>query len=386
MIAVSDLSGSGGAERLFADLLEYVRRERRSSRLTLITATSALARLRVADRLSSSDGVIALPLGDRPGRGYLAMVWMTLRVLAVILRHRFDVVHVCLPSPIYVPLLAVLARLPPVLRPRLTLTVIDCTLAPGLEGQPPADTYEQQVLDAHRLYVRWTRLDAIFSWYRAFADLAVRQPAAAGTGMVRAARYCFTEPARFVPAPRKDNLAVFAGRLSAQKRPVLFVEAVARLRQRHPDLMAGWRFELYGRGDLEAHVRQRIGELGLSDVMSLSHGSDMAPVFARSRLFVSTQKFENFTSLAMLEAMAAGNAIIAEDVGQTREFVRDAENGYLVSSASAEGFADALVRYLERPDDFDRFARASRALTTEVHTVDHFVDDIMAFWADVKGG
>jgi glycosyltransferase involved in cell wall biosynthesis len=381
MVAIGDLSGSGGAERLFSDFHEYQQRHLPSS-VTLITDASSLKRLRAAGRLSSSAGVVTLALGDRPGRGRLRVAWMTVRLLLAILRRRFDVVHVCLPSPIYLPLVAVLTRLPDAIRPRVALTVIDCTLALSLDTPPPIGTYEHQVLDAHRLYARWGRPDAIYSWYQAFLDAASRHHSA-GAALLRAARYCFTETTRFVPAPSKEHLIVFAGRLSEQKRPLMFVDAVAALQRDHPELVAGWRFAIYGKGVLASQVVQRIAAHGLGAVVTLDHAADMAPIFARSRALVSTQAFENFTSLSMLEAMAAGNAVIAEDVGQTREFVHHGQNGFLVSPASASGFAAALAEFLRRPAEHEGMGRASRAIATEVHTVEHFAGDIAAFWADV---
>jgi glycosyltransferase involved in cell wall biosynthesis len=155
------------------------------------------------------------------------------------------------------------------------------------------------------------------------------------------------------------------------------------VRERHAELAAGWRFEMYGAGVLDAQVRQRIADLGLGGVVTLSRAHDLSPVFARSRLFVSTQAFENFTSLSMLEAMAAGNAIVAEDVGQTSEFVRGGENGFLVSPASPDTFADAIAAYMRATDRHDAMAAASRAIATEVHTIEHFAGDIVAFWREV---
>lgn len=147
--------------------------------------------------------------------------------------------------------------------------------------------------------------------------------------------------------------------------------------------MRGWSVSIYGEGVLEAELRARIEDRQLSDCLTLTHAADMAPVFARSRLLVSTQAFENFTSLSMLEAMAAGNAVIAEDIGQTREFVQPGSNGLLVSNADSTGFASALIDYLEHASDHDRMAEASRRLATDVHTIDYFADDITAFGRDV---
>jgi glycosyltransferase involved in cell wall biosynthesis len=130
-------------------------------------------------------------------------------------------------------------------------------------------------------------------------------------------------------------------------------------------------------------VRDRIETHRLGDLLTTTHAADMSPVFARSRLFVSTQAFENFTSLALLEAMAAGNAVIAANVGQTAEFVRHGENGLLTADESAQGFADAMTQYLGHPERHPRMAACSRALATEVHTIEHFAEDIRAFWEGV---
>ncbi len=379
MVAVGDLSGSGGTERQFSDLYDYLI-DRHPRRVAFITAKASLQRLREAGRLCATSDVITLPLGDRPAQGKLGVLWMTTLLLWVTLTRRFDVVHVCSPTPSYVPFAAILTRLPGAIRPRLAITVIDCTLAPHLvSGGRAADLYEQQVIDAHRLYFKWSDLDGVYSWYTAFVDAAASLRLFKKAA-VTAAKYCFTDPQRFQPAAVKENVVLYAGRLSAQKRPLLFVDSVASLRRRYPDLVKGWRFEMYGGGVLEAEVRQRIAEQHLADVIVLSRTLDLSPVFAQTRLFVSTQAFENFTSLAMLEAMAAGNAVIAEDAGQTREFVRDGENGFLVARASADAFADAIAAYLRQPEQHSRMAAASRALTTDVHTIEHFAADITAFW------
>jgi glycosyltransferase involved in cell wall biosynthesis len=345
----------------------------------LLTDQASLQRLRDAGRWHNLDGVVALALGPRPASSRAGILRLTIALLGATLGRGLDVVHICLPTPSYVPYVALLTALPRACRPRVAITVIDCTLAPNLATNAPADLYEQQVMDAHRLYFKWTRLDAVYSWYQSFVDAAKSLRLLPDRTTVTPARHCFTDPARFQPAV-KENVVIFSGRLSTQKRPLLFVDAIASLRRRHAALVAGWRFVMYGGGVLEPEVRARIAEHGLGDVLTLSRAPDLAPVFARTRLFVSTQAFENFTSLAMLEAMAAGNAVIAEDVGQTREFVRPGENGFLVSPASVDGFADAIAEYIRRPELSAPMATVSRAMATKVHTIENFAADITAFW------
>lgn len=383
MLAVGDLSGSGGAERQFADLHRHL-----SSSATddvyLITSRAARSRLRAAGRASTGRRVIALGLGRRPAAGGIATAWATLRLAWTTMWRRFDLVHLCLPTPTYVPYAALTTHLPRAVRPAVTLTVIDCTVAPNLGSGEPRDTYERQVLGAHNLYFRWTRLDGVYTWYTAFADLANRGRLLPASAVVRAARYCFTDPTRFAPAAKQRSI-VWAGRFSAQKRPLLFVDAIAELRARWPSLVEGWRIEMYGAGPLADDLARRIAAHGLGETVAVSRTPDLSPVFGRSRLFVSTQADENFTSLAMLEAMAAGNAVIAEDVGQTSEFVRSGENGRLVGAPTAEAFASAIADYLREPGRHDAMAAASRRLATDVHTIEHFADDIAAFWREAAG-
>jgi len=380
MVAIGDLSGSGGAERQFGDLYQHLDRTS-PGRVALITDAASLQRLREAKRWHDPGAVVALALGPRPAQSRIGIARLTMALLLETVGRGWDVVHICLPTPSYVPYAALITALPRAWRPRIAITVIDCTVAPNLSTNTPADQYEQQVMDAHQLYFKWTQLDGVYSWYQSFVVAATSLRLFSERTTVTPARHCFTDPERFQPHALKENVVIFAGRLSTQKRPLLFVDAVASLRRRRADLVEGWRFEMYGGGVLEPEVRARISEHGLGDVISLTRAPDLAPVFARTRLFVSTQAFENFTSLAMLEAMAAGNAVIAEDVGQTRDFVRHGENGFLVSAASAAAFADAIADYISHPELSMRMAAASRAMTTEVHTIEHFAADITAFWS-----
>jgi glycosyltransferase involved in cell wall biosynthesis len=381
IVAVTDLTGSGGAERLFIDLHQYFGTQP-SVDVSLVTSTDAVAALRAVGRLPSLDRVVALDLGSRATIGAWRVARTTARLLSTIAAKQFDLVHICLPTPSYVPLAATLTRLPRSWRPAVALNVIDCTVATSLDVPPAVGTYERQVLDAHQLYFRWTRLDGLYSWYRSAVDAIAKRRLAPGA-VLASARYCFTDTSRFAPAATKDDLVIFAGRLSEQKRPLLFVDAIARLRQREPDLASKLRVEMYGKGILEASVRERIARHGLDGFVKLTHAADMAPVFARSRLFVSTQAIENFTSLAMLEAMAAGNAVIAADVGQTREFVHDGENGVLTCEETADGFALAIAHYLRHPERYAAMALASRAIATELQTIEHFAADIVSFWSTV---
>jgi hypothetical protein len=54
-----------------------------------------------------------------------------------------------------------------------------------------------------------------------------------------------------------------------------------------------------------------------------------------------------------------------------------------VKNFTSLALLEAMADYLRRPNRHDAIAAASRALTTRVHTIKNFADDITAFWSDV---
>jgi glycosyltransferase involved in cell wall biosynthesis len=178
----------------------------------------------------------------------------------------------------------------------------------------------------------------------------------------------FTDVARFAPAQETSQETsqeteresgaphvVFAARLHPEKGALLYLEAVARVRLTHP-----WaRFALMGRGEEEVAVARRLAGLGLEGVVRRGHATDLAPLFARSRVFVSCQRYENLGSSSLLEAMASGNAVVATDVGQTWRIVDGAVGRRVPPDPAA--LATAIGALLDDPAEAGRLGRAARA-------------------------
>ena len=109
----------------------------------------------------------------------------------------------------------------------------------------------------------------------------------------------------------------------------------------------------------------------------------MGNFFSDSKCFVSTQDFENFTSLAMLEAMACGNAVVARNVGQTNFFVKDGVNGILAKEDSAKGIAEALKFYIEHPEKHEAMKTESIRIAREENTAEKFIQHLDSFWKKI---
>jgi glycosyltransferase involved in cell wall biosynthesis len=159
----------------------------------------------------------------------------------------------------------------------------------------------------------------------------------------------------------------------------MFVESLNILKQRSAEIK-NWKFFMYGKGHQEEEVLSKIKEYGLSEILTVSHHHDLTKVFEESKCFVSTQDFENFPSLAMNEAMSAGNAIIARNVGQTELFVKHMKNGLLAEPDNEIGLANAIEFYIKHPELHESMAKESIRLTEEVHTFSNFKTQIETFW------
>jgi glycosyltransferase involved in cell wall biosynthesis len=100
-----------------------------------------------------------------------------------------------------------------------------------------------------------------------------------------------------------EDLAILAvGRMTAQKRPLLFLEIAARILGRVPEAKFYW----IGDGPLAADWDAKAAALGIgSQAQRLGWREEVAPLLACGDLLLHTAEYEGMP-LAVLEAMAAG--------------------------------------------------------------------------------
>lgn len=302
---------------------------------------------------------------------------------AYVKKTKVDLVHFPLISPHYLPYLWGVTWLSRNDRPAIAISQVDVNLSYKYRDFGARSGAEQhKSVWLHRIYFHTVKLAGIFSWYQAFEDLD-RQLHIKGRPLTRAARYCFVDTERFQPAAEKERMIVFAARMAPIKRPLLFVESIKEAAKGSPAVFDGWKIVMYGDGPLMKKVRDYVRQENLAGLVSVPGGVDLRCELAKSEIFVSTQDLENFSSISMLEAMACGNAIIAFDVGQTRMFLRDGENGFAVRGDTPGAMAQAIIRMVSEPELRKTFGRRSRAISLEEHCADNFVTDITTFWRDV---
>lgn len=170
---------------------------------------------------------------------------------------------------------------------------------------------------------------------------------------------------------RKQPQIAFVARLERIKNPVLFLEAIAILASRRRDFTA----VVLGDGRLRPQVDRAIAQLGLGDRARRVFHHTPIDVLADSLIFVSLQHWDNYPSQALLDAMECGCAVVASDVGSTRELV-NGETGVLVPF-DATAIADALDRLLEEPALARAMGERGRALVRQAHSIEAYAAYIL---------
>lgn len=132
-------------------------------------------------------------------------------------------------------------------------------------------------------------------------------------------------------------------------------------------------FALAGEGPLRAQLEAEAAALGLGDrVVFLGRRNDVPDLLASCDVFVLPSLYEG-TSLAVLEAMAAGCPVVSSAIGGTDELIEDGVSGLLVAPGDAAALAAAIARLLGDPE-----LRASMATRARRHAQADFTREEMA--------
>lgn len=154
------------------------------------------------------------------------------------------------------------------------------------------------------------------------------------------------EARRTLSIPEGPPVVGLVGRLTAQKRVDLFLQAAQIIAARLPET----RFLIAGSGELMDDMTRLARESGLtSHLRFLGVREDMPLVFAAMDLLALASDFEGLPNVIM-EAMAAGLPVVATDLGGCRELIVEGVTGFLVPPGDSSALAERIVSVLALPD------------------------------------
>ncbi|MDZ7809389.1 MAG: glycosyltransferase family 4 protein [Arhodomonas sp.] len=185
---------------------------------------------------------------------------------------------------------------------------------------------------------------------------------------------------RPVPLPDGEPLVVLPARMLWDKGVGEFVAAAVRLRDRG----VAARFALVG-----AHNETNPAAVPLETLQQWrregavewwGQQEDMPAVLGAASVVVLPSFYGEGVPKALLEALAAGRAVVTTDHPGCRDVVDDGVNGRLVPVRDAEGLADAIAGLLADRDRLEALGLAGRRMAEERFGVERVVAAHMAVY------
>ncbi len=271
----------------------------------------------------------AMPLGTKGARRVPSLMrWLA--------RHRPDVFHAHLTGPLsakWALVAAVAARIPAIVA---TLQVV-----------PP---FELTRSSAIQLRALGRGVDRYIAVSRDIASYLVEKLGVPGHKVevvynaVRSERFAGASRAQLegLPAAAEPRTIVLTcARLDRQKGHEVLLAAAAEV----PNAV----FLVAGDGPERSELEQLAARLGVEGrVVFLGYRDDVPELLAACDVFALPTRYEG-SSLALLEAMAAGRAIISSDVPGNDELIENGTSGVLVPPDDPQALAQALNGLIADP-------------------------------------
>lgn len=175
-------------------------------------------------------------------------------------------------------------------------------------------------------------------------------------------------------------LVVQVAQLVGHKDPVNFVRAVARARERIPDVQA----LLVGDGSLRADVEAEVGALTLEDTLHVAgYRTDADALLAAADVACLSSREEGMGSV-LLDALAFGRPIAATRAGGIPEIVDDGQTGLLAPVSDPRALGDAIATLLSDAPLRARFSENGKSRVMDF-SVERMTDRTVAVYQEVLG-
>jgi phosphatidylinositol alpha-mannosyltransferase len=141
---------------------------------------------------------------------------------------------------------------------------------------------------------------------------------------------------------------LFFGRVEPRKGAMYLLKAYAQIKERHPDT----RLIIAGVGPEIGDLRRFAHRHKVADVFFAGRPTDedKARFYKTADIFVAPSTGQESFGIVLLEAMAAGCAVVASDIHGYKRVVQRNVSGLLVEPKDPEALAQALERLIREPE------------------------------------
>ncbi len=348
IVSPYDFAYPGGVTNHISGLSDELRR--RGHEVTIVAPSSKPLDDVDADNLA----IIGRPI-PVPTAGSIARVTVSLtlgkHVRPLLERGNFDVVHLHEP-----------------MTPTLPLTFLRLASGPALVGTFHAYAERRRALGLSRpLLQRWVqRLDeriAVTEPAREFANRYFPGDYTIIPNGVDMGAFAGAEPFQTYQDGKLNIL--FQGRMEKRKGFPHMLRAYGQIRWQFPNC----RLLVVGPGNMDRESARVIGERGLEDVHFIGYASDedLPRYYRTADIFCSPALGNESMGIVLIQAMAAGRAVVASDIAGHRSVISNEHNGLLADPRNEEGFAATLMRLLRDAELRGAIAAAGSETVTRYH-------------------
>lgn len=174
----------------------------------------------------------------------------------------------------------------------------------------------------------------------------------------------------------ESPVALYVGRLAAEKNLGLFLRAIEVMREERADLRA----VVVGDGPLAEGLREAHPDIHFAGPQV---GEALAAHYASADLFVFPSLSETFGNV-VLEAMASGLAVLAFDYAAARLLIEDGRNGLVAPMGDEAAFLRQARRLVAEPGLAARLGLAARE-RAEQQTWASIARQLEGMWLEVIG-
>jgi glycosyltransferase involved in cell wall biosynthesis len=143
-----------------------------------------------------------------------------------------------------------------------------------------------------------------------------------------------------------------------------------------------------GHPEYEDHLQELTKSLGLENTVNFTGRvprSAIPKILSNHDVFLFTSIWAEPFGRTIIEAMAAGLAVIGADVGGSREIFEFYPHNTLFEPGNAEALAEQIQRLISEPDLIQNLGQAGQALVLERFTLERMVDEMETWLEEIVG-
>jgi glycosyltransferase involved in cell wall biosynthesis len=180
--------------------------------------------------------------------------------------------------------------------------------------------------------------------------------------------------------PQATPVIGIVANLRPLKDHATLFRAMGILGRERPDL----KLILIGDGESRGALESLARELGIAANVVFAGrrtGPNLHHLFDISVLCSTSEGFSN----SILEAMAAGNPVVATDVGATRDAVIDGQTGLLVPPSDPERLASAIAELLHNPERARAMGQAGQQRARDDYCASRSLEALEGLYEELAG-